>query len=180
MTDNQEHELLKRFPDGVMVRETASGVKNRPALEKLLQQVQAGDTIAVVALDRLGRKLSEILFKIEELYRQKVNVVSLREGVDYSTPTGRLVTQVMLAVAQLERDLIGERTRASLQAKKARGEHVGRRSKYSEATINAAMELRKQGKTFKMISREVGVPASRLCEILRARLSAAAVPSNPV
>lgn len=171
LTEGQEYDLIKRFPEGVVVKETASGVKRRPALEKLLETAQKGDTIAVVALDRLGRKLTEILTNIETLYRRGINVVSLREGVDYSTPTGRLVTQVLMAVAELERELIGQRTSATLQAMKARGAKVGRPNKYSAEVIERARALRAAGLSYQKVSAEIGVSVGRVFQLLN--------PENP-
>lgn len=166
-TDTQEHDLLKRFPDGVVVKETASGVKHRPELERLLNTAQKGDTIAVAALDRLGRKLTEILSKIEDLYRRGINIVSLREGVDYSTPSGRLVTQVMMAVAELERTLTAQRTSATLQALKAKGVRIGRPPEHSPEAVQAAFRLRAGGKCYTEISKATGISRARLTGLFK-------------
>jgi DNA invertase Pin-like site-specific DNA recombinase len=165
--DAQEHDLLTRFPTGLLVRETASGIKHRPELDKLLAAVKHGDTIAVVALDRLGRSLREILGKIEDLNKRGVNLVSLREHMDYGTPTGKMVTQVMLAVAELERNLISQRTKATLQAKKAAGVRLGRAPTYSQEVIREAFRLREMGRTYREISHAVGVSRAHLCRILK-------------
>lgn len=165
-TDTQEHDLSKRFPDGVVFKETASGVKQRPKLQELLGILQPGDTIAVAALDRLGRKLTEILNMVEDLHRRGINLVSLREGVDYSTPTGRLVVQVLMAVAELERSLIGQRTSATLQAMKAKGLKVGRPAKFDAKTVALAKTLHAQGRSYPQIREATGISAARLSGIL--------------
>lgn len=125
-TDGQVLALQARFPDAQVVSEVASGAKQRPILRALLAQLVAGDTLVVAALDRLGRRTSEVLALIEDLERRRIVLVSVREGVDYSTPVGRLVTQILVSVAEMERAMISERTRAGLAAARARGAKPGR------------------------------------------------------
>jgi len=157
VVDTQEHDLLKRYPEAFLYRETASGVKERPELEKLLKKIQSGDTLAIAALDRLGRKLLDIIGLIEGLYKRGVNIVSLREGVDYSTPSGRFTAQAMVMVAELERSLISQRTKAALQAKKEKGQRLGPPGKHSVETLTLAMNMRNDGHTFNEISKATGM-----------------------
>ncbi len=117
-TANQTVQLQQMFPNAIIVEETASGIKSRPELEKLVKKLEAGDTLAVAALDRLGRKTSEILILIEDLQKRGVILKSIREGIDYSTITGKLVTQILCPVAELERNIISQRTRLALAAKR--------------------------------------------------------------
>jgi len=95
-----------------------SGVReNRPGLVELLGYVRAGDTVVVVALDRLGRSLSGVIRTVETLTeRGGVLLRSLREGIDYSTPTGRMLAGIFAALAGYERELMHERAAGPLSA----------------------------------------------------------------
>jgi hypothetical protein len=87
----------------------------------LLQEIRPGETLVVVRLDRLARSVSHLLGVIEQLEGQGAHFRSLRDPIDTTTPQGMFSLQVLGAVAQLERALIAERTKAGLQAAKARG-----------------------------------------------------------
>src|SRR5664280_2931456 len=104
-----------------------SGVReDRPGLAQLLDYVRPGDTVVVVALDRLGRSLSGVIRTIETLTERGVLLRSLREGIDYSTPTGRMLAGIFAALAAYERELMHERAAAARQAARLRGRHTGR------------------------------------------------------
>ncbi|CIN30205.1 site-specific recombinase [Salmonella enterica subsp. enterica serovar Typhi] len=92
-----------------------SGTKSdRPGLKKLLRTLSAGDTLVVWKLDRLGRSMRHLVTLIEELRQRGVNFRSLTDSIDTSTPMGRFFFHVMGALAEMERELIVERTRAAL------------------------------------------------------------------
>src|SRR5664280_3183416 len=94
-----------------------SGVReDRPGLAQVLDYVRAGDTVVVVALDRLGRSLSGVIRTIETLTERGVLLRSLREGIDYSTPTGRMLAGIFAALAAYERELMHERATAARPA----------------------------------------------------------------
>jgi len=86
----------------------------------------AGDTVTVVALDRLGRSLSAVIRTIERLTDDQVLLRSLREGIDYSTSTGRMLAGIFASLAEYERELIHERAAAARAAARLRGRHTGR------------------------------------------------------
>ena len=94
-------------------------------LAKLLREIAAGDVLVVVRLDRLARSVSHLLEVIEQLEKRSVHFRSLRDPIDTSTPQGMFSLQVLGAVAQLERALIAERTKAGMKAAKARGRLAG-------------------------------------------------------
>ncbi|AOX18657.1 recombinase family protein [Kozakia baliensis] len=120
-TDPQSDELHAAGCDAVM-NEYASGAdRSRPVLTKLLNDIQPGETLVVVRLDRLARSVSHLLAVIEQLEDQGAHFRSLRDPIDTSTPQGMFSLQVLGAVAQLERALIAERTKAGLFAAHARG-----------------------------------------------------------
>ena len=166
-TENQLSKLKEMFPDAAVYEEVASGAKQRPILHKLLAGLEKGDTLIVYALDRLGRRTSEILLLIEDLEKRGVILKSIREGVDYSTIAGRLVTQILCSIAEMERSLISERTKAALAAKRKQGIVGGRRPTYTAETVARVRELRANGKTVREVAREVGMSYSRVAELSR-------------
>lgn len=107
--------------------EHVSGVsKRRPQLSMALRDCRPGDTFIVWKLDRLGRSLRDLLDHIKELEDMGVGFRSLTEGIDTTTPGGKLIMHVMGSLAQFERDLVVERTRAGVRAHIARGGRHGR------------------------------------------------------
>jgi len=118
-TDAQTDELTASGCD-VIFRETRSGVSRaRPELARLMREIAAGDVVVVVRLDRLARSVSHLLETRGAHFR------SLRDPIDTSTPQGIFSLQVLGAVAELERALISERTKAGIEAAKARGRRLG-------------------------------------------------------
>lgn len=166
-TENQIINLKRLYPDAIFVEETASGAKQRPLLDKLVQQLQRGDELIISSLDRLGRKTSEILTLIEDLEKRGVILKSLREGLDYSTISGRLVTQILVSVSELERSLISQRTKAALAAKREKGIIGGRPRIHGDEVVQKARELRSQGLSLAKISKQVGISVGRLHQLLK-------------
>lgn len=99
---------------------------SRPGLRKALAALGEGDTIVVWKLDRLGRSILDLVRTINEFSEQHVEFCSLTENIDTNTPGGRLLFHMMAALAEFERSLISERTRAGMRAAQAKGRHVGR------------------------------------------------------
>lgn len=126
-TENQLHALKLKYPHAEIISETISGTKaQKPILEALLVRLQRGDALVISSLDRLGRTAWRAIKLIDELYDRGITVISIREGVDYSTSTGRMIAGIMLNVSQMERDLISERTKTALARLKAEGRYIGR------------------------------------------------------
>jgi DNA invertase Pin-like site-specific DNA recombinase len=115
--------------DDQIFRDIASGARTaRPGLEAYLHALAPGDTLVVWRLDRLGRSMGHLVTVIDELLRRQVGFRSLCDGaIDTTTASGELVFHIFSALAQFERQLIQERTRAGLAAARARGKHGGRR-----------------------------------------------------
>ena len=115
--------------------DVASGTyTTRPGLEACLQALTMGDTLVVWRLDRLGRSMLHLVTVIAELGRRQVGFRSLCDGaLDTTTATGELVFHMFSALAQFERRLIQERTRAGLAAARARGKHGGRQALRADA-----------------------------------------------
>lgn len=122
-----------------------SGVKeSRPELDRLLEQVRAGDTVVVWRLDRLGRSLRHLIEVVEDLSRQDVGFRSITEAIDTTTSAGRLIFHVFGALAEFERDLIRERTLAGLESARARGRMGGRPTVMTKAKTTAARRMYEQ------------------------------------
>ena len=99
---------------------------DRPEFLKMLDILRPGDILVVWRLDRLGRSLKELIETVNMLAARGVELRSLKEHIDTTTPTGRLMFHVIAALAEFERDIISERTQAGLEAARARGRKGGR------------------------------------------------------
>ena len=121
-----------------------SGVKSvKPEFEKLIAYARPGDTIVVWKLDRLGRSTVQLIELIEKLKIQGIHLKSLSESIDTSTATGNLFFQFMCILAEHERNVIRERTKAGLTAARVRGRKGGRPFGLSERYQLIAPEVRK-------------------------------------
>ena len=124
--------------------EKASGAqRDRPQLHAALDYMRPDDTLVVWKLDRLARSLRQLLDTVEALHRRQIGLRSLTEAIDTSTPGGTLVFHLFGALAEFERAIIRERTRAGLAAARARGRTGGRPSALSPADKIAARALLK-------------------------------------
>lgn len=141
-----------------------SGTKtSRPGLDRMLADAQAGklDLVAVWKLDRLGRSLQHVLATLDQLNTQGVAFVSLRDqGLDSTTPAGRLFTAMIAAFAAFERDLIQERVVAGIRRAQAAGKHCGRPRK--EIDLRPAVALLREGRGLKDVARILKVPRATL------------------
>ena len=114
-------------PLGIFVDEVSSK-DTRPKKEEILKGLRLGigKGVAFVALDRWGRTMSELVLELEEFSRTEKSLISLKEGIDLSTAAGRLMANVLAAMANFERDRIRERTLLGLARAKAQGKKLGR------------------------------------------------------
>lgn len=125
-----QNDRLKKAGCEKIFSDVVSGAKaDRPGLEEALEYLREGDVLVVVKLDRLGRTLKHLITTIEGLNKRGIGFKSLTEGIDTTTSTGKLMFHVIGAIAEFERDLIRERTRAGLESARARGRKGGRRVK---------------------------------------------------
>jgi DNA invertase Pin-like site-specific DNA recombinase len=120
-TDPQCDELRAGGCNSVLEEHASGANRSRPVLVRLLRDIRPGETLVVVRLDRLARSVSHLLTVIEQLEAKGAHFRSLRDPIDTTTPQGMFSLQVLGAVAQLERALIAERTKAGLQAARRRG-----------------------------------------------------------
>ena len=138
--------------------EQVSGVAvKRPALEAAIADCRAGDTLIVWKLDRIGRSMLDLLRRLETLTQRGVGFRSLTEGIDTTTPGGKLILHVMGALAQFERDLVVERTRAGVRAARARGVRFGQPEKLTERQKIEARKMRRNGMSVVQIAAALNV-----------------------
>lgn len=120
----------------------ASGkLAKRPELTAALRVVSAGDQIVITKLDRLGRSLEHLIELSNELQRRQVDLVVLDQGIDTSTPVGRMFFQILGAIAEFEHALMSERTRDGLAAARARGRVGGPKHKLRPRQVQLARQM---------------------------------------
>ena len=129
----------------MFVDKVPGALQHRPALDELLGQLRAGDTVVVWRLDRLGRSLRNLIDLVGELQQRGVGLRSLTEQIDTTTPNGKLIFHLFAALAEFERDLIRERTVAGLAAARARGRHGGRPSVWTPERLATARAMYESG-----------------------------------
>jgi DNA invertase Pin-like site-specific DNA recombinase len=113
----------------------------RPGLEKLKETLRKGDTLIVWRLDRMGRSLKHLIEIVNELANIGVTFKSLKESIDTSNSTGQLVFHIFASLAQFEKELVQERTRAGLEAARSRGRLGGRPKKLNKDQLQHAVKL---------------------------------------
>jgi len=146
-TDDQnldaQTDALTAAGAGQIFAEKLSGAKRtRPALEKMLDQLRAGDVVTVTKYDRLARSLKDLLEIVELIRARGAGFRSLAEDIDTTTPAGRLVFHVFASIAQFERERISERTREGLAAARKRGRIGGRPPALSPAQKQEVRRMR--------------------------------------
>ena len=160
-TEDQNLDLqldaLKEAGCKKIFQDKISGVKeDRNGLLQVLEIVRPGDTLVVWKLDRLGRSLQHLISVVDELKEKDVYFKSLKENLDTSSSTGKLIFHIFGALAEFERDIIRERTMAGLKAARARG-RVGGRPRVMDA---------KKVKLARTLMEDNSGPVSDICEIL--------------
>ena len=140
-----------------------SGMKNnRPGLNKALEMLREGDTLIVWKLDRLGRSVKSLIDLVSELNTKNIHFKSLTDSIDTSTPSGRFFFHMMASLAQMERELIVERTKAGLAAAKKLGRVGGRKRLMTESKLESAKKLLNSGEHPKDVARNLGVSIATL------------------
>ena len=166
--DRQEDMLKQKGVEKLFTEKMSGTKKNRPELDQLLRLLKMGDTVIVESLSRLGRSTKNLIELVELFQERGVHLVSLKEAVDTSTPSGKLLFTLMSAIAQFERDTIAERTSEGLRAARARG-RVGGRPKTDSRKIQQAMALYQSGEyTIREIEELTGVTKSTLYRSMKA------------
>lgn len=144
--------------DDNLYSEHISGVaQRRPQLEMAISDAREGDTFIVWKLDRMGRSLLDLLDKLKKLESGNVQFKSLTEGIDTTTPGGRLILHVMGALAQFERDLVVERTRAGVKRHIEAGGKIGAERILTPDKLKKIHKLLARGRTVKSVADEYDV-----------------------
>lgn len=144
--DLQRHALEAAGCEVIYEDQGISGATaDRPGLAAALARLEPGDVLVVWKLDRLGRSLTYLVQLLDGLGKKGVGFASLSEAIDTTTAGGRLVFHMMGALAEFERSLIAERTKAGMAAAKHRGQHVGRPRKLSAQQLAQARALLASG-----------------------------------
>jgi len=173
-TDDQNLDLQQQALSAagcleIFTDQVSGTASRRPGLDEALAHCAAGDVLVVWRLDRLGRSLSHLIDVIQQLGRREVGFVSLSESIDTTTAGGRLVFHLMGAIAEFERALIVERTRAGVDAAKKRGKHMGRPAAMTKAQVRHARALIEGGESPGSVAASIGVSRSTLYRALKAR-----------
>ncbi len=151
--------------------EKITGTKaHRPELDKMLDSLREGDTLVVDSFSRLSRSTKDLLEIVDRLTATGVNLISLKEQLDTTTATGKLMLTMLSALSQFERDIIAERTRNGLKAARVRGRKGGRPRVGDEKTKAAALALYDaNAMTNKEIANNAGVSIATLNRWIAAR-----------
>lgn len=172
--DRQIHVLKQKgYEVDKIYQEKMTGTKiNRPVWQECYKAMQKGDTLIVESLSRIARSTKDLLDVVYDLDKKGINLISLKESVDLSTPTGRMMVGIFSVIAQFERDLTSERITEALAAKKAAGIKLGapvqtdKRAMIREYVTDAcwhgsmnrtAMELGVTPRLVKAVALEAGV-----------------------
>lgn len=134
----------------------------RPGLTKALEMLREGDTLVVWKLDRLGRSVKNLVDLVGELHQQGIQFKSLTDAIDTGTPSGRFFFHVMASLAEMERELTVERTRAGLEVARQLGRKGGRRRQMTESKIESAKKLLSNGVPPRDVATNLGVSVPTL------------------
>jgi DNA invertase Pin-like site-specific DNA recombinase len=140
--------------------------EQRLGLAALLHYARPGDAIVVVGIDRLGRNAAEVMTTIRELRDRDIVLRSLREEIDTSNATGRMVAGVLASLAELELELGRERRAAARQARRARGQHIGRPKALDEKKAVLAQRMHASGESASTIAATLGVSRATVYRVL--------------
>lgn len=164
--DRQE-DTLKNYGCEKIFREKASGMKDdRPQLAAMLAMLRKGDQVVVVKLDRISRSTKHLIELSERFDEMGVDFVSLGDSIDTSTPMGRFFFKVMASIAELERDIIVERTKDGLRAARARGRKGGR-PRAEKSKVDTARKMYESGSfSIEEICESTGISKSTLYRYL--------------
>jgi DNA invertase Pin-like site-specific DNA recombinase len=140
--------------------------EQRPGLAALLDYARPGDAIVVAGIDRLGRNAAEVMTTIRELGEKGIVLRSLREGIDTSNATGRMIAGVLASLAELELELGRERRAAARDARRARGQAIGRPKALDDSKTALARRMRDSGESASTIATTLKVSRATVYRVL--------------
>lgn len=166
----QEKEILERYNNAIIYKEQFTGsVIERPVLNKVLNELQSGDMLVVTKLDRLARNTVEGIEIVQDLFKKEVAVHVLNIGLLENTSMGKFFLTTLLAVAEMERNTIIERTQSGREiARTKSGYREGRPKKYEKEQLNHAIELL-DTHSYSQVEKLTGISISTLTREKRKR-----------
>lgn len=142
--------------------------KLRPGLSEAMASLKEGDTLVIWRLDRLGRSLSHLIDLVNDLGRRGIALYSINESIDTGSAGGLLIFHIMGALAEFERGLISERTRAGMSAARQRGKAIGRPAKMTVGDVHVALEgMRVHGLSVTAAAKRHGISRATLYRALK-------------
>ena len=170
--ENQKLEISSKYSvDYWYADEGVSGkicASQRPQFSKMLDRIRESETLVVSKIDRLGRDSIDVLKTVQTLADRNIKVIVLQLGnTDLTSPTGKLLLTMLVAVAEMERDLLIERTQAGLARVKAEGRQLGRPSKTTAGQKREITQMRMSGESISKIAREFGISRATVLSIQR-------------
>lgn len=168
-SDRQLDALLRYgVPEDNIYQEKITGtIKNRPELDILRKILRNGDILVIESLSRLGRSTKNLLEFLDEFENKGIVLVSLKENIDMSTPTGKLLITVLSAISQFERDIIVQRTQEGLSSARARGRKGGRPPANKQSIETAITLYNSKQYTVQEICNRTGISKSTLYKTLK-------------
>lgn len=146
-----------------------SGIKeHRPALDDLLSRLREGDSVTVLSFDRLARSTKQLLALSEKLNAMGVDLISIKENIDTTSPQGKLIFSILASIAEFQRSIIKEAQREGIEAAKKRGKTFGR-PKVKNETLDAAIALYLNGTSVRDIEKTVSISRGTLYKELKRR-----------
>lgn len=171
--DLQKDALEKEGCSMIFSERISGTLKQRPELHKMMGQLRRGDLVVVWKLDRLGRSLPDLVALVFGFQERGVGFKSIQDNIDTTTPTGKLSFHLFAALAEFERDIIAERTRAGLAAARARGRKGGRPKGLSKKALDKARLAeslyREKQRSIRQICDHLDISKPTLYRYLRAR-----------
>src|SRR4249919_3898354 len=161
-TDGQLDALAAAGCERVYVDKASGKLARRPEWDRCREQLRRGDALVVTKLDRMGRSVRHLIDVVGELDRQGVELVVLAQGIDTTSPGGRLLFHVLAAMAEFVGDLISENTQEGLAAARARGRVGGRPSVMTAGKLRVARQMLEAGSTVTEIAATIGVGRATL------------------
>lgn len=165
-TDIQESALLAAGADKLFLENYTGTKASRPELDRLRDQMRAGDIVLVTKLDRLARSTKDLLNLVSEFQEASVELQVLEQNINTKTTEGKFLLNVLSAVAELERDMIVARTQQGLAAAKAKGRLGGRKSKLSPAQMTEVKKFYEGGKSVTDIAGLFNVSRANIYRVL--------------
>ena len=160
--DLQSEALTKAGCEKIFNDKISGSRAERPGLTKALEMLREGDTLVVWKLDRLGRSVKNLVDLVGELHQQGIQFKSLTDAIDTGTPSGRFFFHVMASLAEMERELTVERTRAGLEVARQLGRKGGRRRQMTESKIESAKKLLASGIPPRDVATNLGISVPTL------------------